>query len=53
MAWRDIAITMSGDADLDDDAVSRESARLRKTFERVKSELKRMAEEEGLLGPRS
>jgi RNA polymerase sigma-70 factor, ECF subfamily len=53
MEWRDIAIASSGDADLDDDAIDRESARLRKSFERVKTELKRMAEEEGLLGPRS
>jgi RNA polymerase sigma-70 factor (ECF subfamily) len=53
MAWRDIAIAMSGDANLDDDDVARESARLRKAFERVKAELKRMAEEEGLFGSRS
>jgi RNA polymerase sigma-70 factor (ECF subfamily) len=52
MAWRDIAIAMSGDVELDDETVVRESARLRKSFERVKAELKRMAEEEGLLGPR-
>jgi len=53
MGWRDIAIASSGNADLDDDAIGRESARLRKSFERVKAELKRMAEEEGLLGSRS
>jgi RNA polymerase sigma-70 factor, ECF subfamily len=52
MEWRDIAIASSGDADLDDDAIDRESARLRKSFERVKIELKRMAEEEGLIGKR-
>jgi hypothetical protein len=50
MAWRDIALAMSGDSNLDDDAVARDSARLRKAFERVKSEIKRMAREEGLLG---
>ncbi|HET6338408.1 MAG TPA: sigma-70 family RNA polymerase sigma factor [Polyangiales bacterium] len=49
MAWRDLAITMLGDADVDDAAIERESARLRKTFERVKAELKRIAEREGLL----
>ena len=49
MGWRDIAIASSGNADLDDDAIDRESARLRKSFERVKAELKRMAEEEGLI----
>ncbi len=53
MAWRDIAITMAGDGNLDDDTISRESARLRKAFERVKAELKRVAQEEGLLGPGS
>jgi RNA polymerase sigma-70 factor (ECF subfamily) len=53
MAWRDIAIAMSGDANLDDESISRESARVRKAFERVKAELKRRAEEEGLLGPQS
>ena len=49
LAWRDLAIAMGGDADLDDDALDREAARLRKAFERVKGELKRMAEREGLL----
>jgi len=49
MAWRDIALAMAGDSNLDDDTVARDSARLRKAFERVKSELKRMAREEGLL----
>jgi RNA polymerase sigma-70 factor, ECF subfamily len=50
MAWRDIAIAMSGDADLDDDAITREAARLRKNFERLKSELRRAAEAAGLVG---
>ena len=49
MAWRDLAIAMAGDADLDDTAIDREAARLRKAFERVKTELKAMAEKEGLL----
>jgi RNA polymerase sigma-70 factor (ECF subfamily) len=49
MAWRDLAITMAGDADLDDASIERESVRLRKAFERVKTELKRMAEADGLL----
>lgn len=49
MAWRDLAITMAGDADLDDAAIERESVRLRKSFERVKIELKRMAKAAGLL----
>lgn len=49
MAWRDLAITFSGDADLDEAALEREASRLRKAFERVKSELKQMARSEGLL----
>lgn len=49
LAWRDLAIAMTGDADLDDAALDREAARLRKAFERVKAELKQMAKEEGLL----
>ena len=53
MPWRDVAVAMSGDAELDDDGIARESARLRKNFERIKVELKRMAEEDGLLGSRS
>ena len=53
LPWRDIALTMAGDGDLDDDAVLRDSVRLRKAFERIKAELKRMAQEEGLLAPRS
>ena len=49
MNWREIALTLSGDVDLADDTIARESARLRKAFERVKAEVKRMAEQEGLL----
>jgi RNA polymerase sigma-70 factor (ECF subfamily) len=49
LSWRDLAMTMTGNVDLDDDALERESARLRKAFERVKQQLKRLAEREGLL----
>lgn len=49
MAWRDLAITMGGNAEMDDDEITRESARLRKVFERIKRDLKAMAEKEGLL----
>ena len=52
MSWRDVAITMSGDEELDGEALEREAARLRKAFERVKRELKAMAEREGLLPSR-
>jgi RNA polymerase sigma-70 factor, ECF subfamily len=49
MAWRDLAIAMNGDTELDDDTVARETVRLRKAFERVKRTLREMAEREGLL----
>ena len=51
MAWGDIAIAMSGDAELAEEQVTREAVRLRKTFERLKTELRRAAEREGLLEP--
>lgn len=50
LSWRDTAIAMSGELDLDDAAIEREAAKLRKRFERVKTDLRRMAEEAGLLG---
>jgi len=55
MAWRDLAWVMSGSddpsqPDLDDTTLAREAARLRKRFERVKGELRRLAKEAGLLG---
>ncbi len=54
MDWLDLARVMLGDSEgrIDDATLQREAARLRKRFERVKTELRRMAEEEGLL-PRS
>jgi RNA polymerase sigma-70 factor (ECF subfamily) len=52
MAWRDIAIAIAGDSELDDGAIARESARLRKSFERLKTALRQMAQEEGLLESR-
>jgi RNA polymerase sigma-70 factor (ECF subfamily) len=50
MSFRDLAFTMTGDVELDDVALEREAARLRKSFERIKSELRRMAEAQGLIG---
>jgi RNA polymerase sigma-70 factor (ECF subfamily) len=50
MAWRDLAIALSGNADLDSEAIERETVRLRKAFERVKKQLRQMATREGLLG---
>jgi RNA polymerase sigma-70 factor (ECF subfamily) len=52
LSWRDLALTISGDPNLDGEPLERESARLRKAFERVKSELRRLAEREGLLKAR-
>lgn len=52
LAWRDLAVTMLGDPDLDEETLSREAARLRKVFERIKATLKRLAKDEGLLEPR-
>lgn len=49
LSFRDLAFTLSGDPDLDDKAVTREAARLRKSFERVKAQLKLLAQQEGLL----
>lgn len=49
MSWRELAQTLSGNVDLDEPTIERESARLRKAFERVKRELKRLSESEGLL----
>jgi RNA polymerase sigma-70 factor (ECF subfamily) len=48
MSWRELAQTLSGTVDLDDAALEREAVRLRKAFERVKRELKRLAEHAGL-----
>jgi RNA polymerase sigma factor (sigma-70 family) len=54
MEWRDIALVMSTSDDspqasLDEAALAREAARLRKRFERVKVELKELAKKAGLL----
>jgi RNA polymerase sigma-70 factor (ECF subfamily) len=48
MSWRELAQTLSGTVDLDEATIERESARLRKAFERVKRELKRLSEDRGL-----
>jgi RNA polymerase sigma-70 factor (ECF subfamily) len=54
MEWRDLAMVMSAGEDTptvtpDDEALDREAARLRKRFERIKEELRRLAKESGLL----
>ncbi|HTV24576.1 MAG TPA: hypothetical protein VMG12_38055 [Polyangiaceae bacterium] len=49
LSWRELAQALSGSVDLDEPSIERESARLRKAFERVKRELKRLSEDQGLL----
>jgi len=49
LSFRDLAIAMSGDTSLDAPAIDREAARLRKAFERLKGELRRLAKRDGLL----
>jgi RNA polymerase sigma-70 factor (ECF subfamily) len=49
MSFRDLSLAMSGDAELDEPTLAREAARHRKAFERVKTELRELAEREGLL----
>jgi RNA polymerase sigma-70 factor, ECF subfamily len=52
LAWRELAMVMHEKGEhLEGDALARETARLRKRFERVKAELRQMAVAEGLLGP--
>jgi RNA polymerase sigma-70 factor (ECF subfamily) len=50
LPWRELAVVMQdGEELLDGEALDREAARLRKRFERIKAELKRMAREQGLI----
>jgi RNA polymerase sigma-70 factor, ECF subfamily len=48
--WSDLARVMHDDDHLDEDALKRESARLRKRFQLVKERLREQVEREGLLG---
>jgi RNA polymerase sigma-70 factor, ECF subfamily len=52
LAWRELALAMTGNVDLDEESIVREAARLRKAFERVKEQLRTLAEREGLLKAR-
>jgi RNA polymerase sigma-70 factor (ECF subfamily) len=50
LPWRELVLVMHDDsAALEDAELDREAARLRKRFERVKAELKRLAIREGLI----
>jgi RNA polymerase sigma-70 factor (ECF subfamily) len=53
LSFRESAMVLSGDVSLDDASLQRESARLRKSFERLKSELRRLAERDGLVAPKA
>lgn len=49
LSFRDLAIAMRGDVNLDDATLASETVRLRKAFERVKTELRTLAQRAGLL----
>lgn len=49
LSFRELAITMSGDLSLDEAALTKEAARLRKAFERIKTVLRELADKQGLL----
>jgi RNA polymerase sigma-70 factor (ECF subfamily) len=50
LSWRDLAIVMHEDGEqLEGEALTREASRLRKRFERLKSELRELAVAEGLI----
>ena len=53
LAWREIAIIMSGEDDDDAAQLKREAARLRKRFELAKGKLRKLAEAEGLIKPKA
>jgi RNA polymerase sigma-70 factor (ECF subfamily) len=49
LSFRELALAMSGNVELPEADIAREAARLRKAFERVKAELRALAEQAGLL----
>jgi RNA polymerase sigma-70 factor, ECF subfamily len=52
LAWRELAMVMHEDGEhLDEEALTREAARLRKRFERVRETLRELATAHGLLEP--
>jgi len=53
MSYRDVAITLSGTPDWDEEAIERESVRLRQAMAKVRRELRRLGESEGLLETRA
>jgi len=53
LSYRDLAIMMSGNPECDEATIERESVRLRQALTRVRRELRRLGEAEGLLNARS
>lgn len=49
LTWPDIARVLAGDSELDDAAMSREAARVRKRYQLVKDRLRAKAKQQGLL----
>ncbi len=50
LSWRELAVALAdGEAPTEDAEISREAAKLRKRFERIKGKLRELAEQEGLL----
>ena len=47
--FREIAITLAGDADLDEPTLAREEVRLRKRYSRLRVQFRKLAEQSGLL----
>lgn len=52
LKFREIAITVLGDTEVDEATVAREETRLRQVFSRLKTSFRKIAETEGLLDPR-
>lgn len=50
LSFRELALAISGDVELDEAGIAREAARLRKAFARLKEGLRSLATREGLLG---
>jgi RNA polymerase sigma-70 factor, ECF subfamily len=53
LSFREIAITVLGDADCEAAVLAREEARLRQAFARMRSNFRRLAENAGLLEPKA
>ncbi|MET0390527.1 MAG: hypothetical protein ABW321_31435 [Polyangiales bacterium] len=52
LSFREIGITLAGDANLDDTTLAREEVRLRKQYSRLRVQFRKLAEQNGLLPPK-